>query len=100
MIEQILMRLPENITIEQEGHRQTVDPWKYVIAKREALAEFGYTGLSDVTVAEQLEHALADHDMSQGLDVIGMFIKGDLVKVETQRSSPATHITVNNATFH
>lgn len=45
----------------------------YIIAKTKDLIEFGYSGLSTKTVAEQLEKILRN----EPLNVIGMFMRDD-----------------------
>lgn len=53
----------------------------YAVAKRKALVEFGYDSLTLEHVREQIEHALAGHDMAHGLTIIGMMMK-DKIKLE------------------
>ena len=52
----------------------------YIKAKTKDLIDFGYSDLTEETVAEQLEKALK----GESLDVIGMFIKSDLYDREEQ----------------
>lgn len=80
------MTLPISIRIKQDDEPECrVDTERYVQAKLRALKEFGYSTLTATTVREQLGHVLEDHTMDEGLDVIGMFIKGDIVLDEQQQ---------------
>lgn len=57
---------------------RTVSVDDYVKAKTKALREFGYASLTEADAREQLEHVLAGHDMSNGLTVIGMFMRDEI----------------------
>lgn len=74
------MPLPKTIKISIDHEEpRTVPTEAYVKGKLASLKEFGYATLTADAVREQLQHALDKHDMDNGLNVIGMFIKGDLV---------------------
>lgn len=74
-----LQQLPLRIKVQLEDEpARVVNTIDYVRARRKTLREFGYTLLTIDTVKEQLAHVLAGHDMDNGLDIIGGFIKRDI----------------------
>jgi hypothetical protein len=63
--------LDDYIHLKNEGTYLKI---KYISAKTKELQEFGYTDLTEKTVAEQLEKMLK----KEKLNVIGMLIEKDL----------------------
>jgi hypothetical protein len=63
------------INVNIDGHRATVAAAHYIKAKTKQLREFGYPTLTEETVETQLRKILA----KQELDVIGMFMEGEIV---------------------
>jgi len=55
---------------------EIVDKQLYIKAKHKTLIDFGYTTLTIQNVKEQLENVLND----KKIDVIGEFIKRDVIK--------------------
>jgi hypothetical protein len=55
---------------------EIVDKQLYIKAKHKTLVDFGYKSLTIAAVKEQLENVLND----KKLDVIGEFIKRDVIK--------------------
>lgn len=64
------------IKIDLDGRKITVDKDVYITAKTKDLREFGYEKLSESEVEEQLNRVLNGEE----LNVIGMFIEKDIVK--------------------
>jgi hypothetical protein len=69
--------LPRFVLINKDEPR-IVDSVDYVAAKTKDLREYGYSGLTEDAVSEQLLKVLE----GEKPDVIGMFIKNDLVLAE------------------
>jgi len=72
------MKLPKTIRVrEKDSDREgEVDTAKYVKAKTRDLREFGYSTLTEDEVRSQIIAVLN----GEKLNVIGMFIEGDIVK--------------------
>lgn len=69
--------LPSEITIcKPNGAKVKVSTFAYITAKTNNLIEFGYNDLKEDVVADQLKKVLNDSE----LNVIGHFIKDDIVK--------------------
>ena len=67
------------VTLKVDGVLKDVSRKAYVAAKTKQLAEFGYSGLTEETVAEQLDAVLAGKKFGEGLTVIGMFMKDEVI---------------------
>ncbi len=76
---------PETQTVEQIQVKLTREPFwcrreQYVAYKHRSLVEFGFRDLSVAEVDEQLALVLAGKTLLTGLNTIGAFIEGDIVR--------------------
>jgi hypothetical protein len=71
-----VVSLPNEILIEVEGRQKRVLTKDYVTAKTKQLQEFGYTKLTEEEVSSELQNILSN----KPLNVIGMFMKDDIVR--------------------
>ena len=63
-----------------DGVEKQVTKEDYIEAKTKQMVEFGYRSLTEDHISQQLELVLAGKmTMAEGLTVIGMFIKQDVV---------------------
>jgi hypothetical protein len=68
------------LRVKIEGHPMREVPRDaYVKAKTKQLREFGYSGLTEEHVNEQVDAVLSKKEFGDGLTVIGKFMEGELV---------------------
>ena len=67
------------IRIRDAGILYEVDKEEYIKSKHEQMVSFGYTDLTIDHVREQLDACLAGKEFGKGLDIIGSWIKRDVV---------------------
>lgn len=67
------------INLEIDGRKLSVPRSAYIKAKLKQLSEFGYNGLTEQVVSDQLDKVLAKKDFANGLTVIGGFMKDEVI---------------------
>lgn len=73
----------DTVWLRIEDREKKVYKEDYVKAKTKQMVEFGYGGLKEADVEKQLELLLAGKTtMDEGLTIIGMFMKGEVVVPE------------------
>lgn len=72
------------IEVNIEGRHGMVDRAAYVTAKTKQLREFGYSGLQEHEVSDQIDALLAGKDIGSGLTVIGKFMEGEVIVPEAK----------------
>jgi len=78
--EKVSKDLKALIRIRVDGVEKQVTKEDYIEAKTKQMVEFGYRSLTEDHISQQLELVLAGKmTMAEGLTVIGMFIKQDVV---------------------
>lgn len=63
-----------------DGKKMDVERAAYVKAKTKQLREFGYSDLKESHVDEQITALLSGKEFGDGLTVIGVFMKDEIVK--------------------
>lgn len=81
-------RAQEVLTIKHEGKEVRMLRGRYVNAKTRSLREFGYSNLTETHVSKQLDLVLLGKTLSNGLDVIGAFMKDEIVSSNPMPRKP------------